>query len=275
MTIDASTREEPKTVLQEMEVHSQWIGHFRGRENEPFYDLAFDFIAEQFGSPDGTSVVDAGCGSGTKSLHLARRGYAVLGLDISDAILADARAAAASAGVGSRTEFRRADLTQINLPSGGASRAICWGVLMHIPALPAAVSELSRIMAPGGVLVISEANKRSLQAVALRALKRLLGRERAEVLSTPAGLEFWEQTSSGRFMTRQADIDWLIQEFEKHGLKLRTRRAGQFSEIFIVLPWRPLRLLVHWFNNLWFRYIRRAGPAFGNLLVFERAANPG
>src|SRR5688572_2285537 len=270
MKADLGARDEPKAVLQDMEVHSQWMRHFRGSENQPFYDLAFDFIARKFGSPSAQPVLDAGCGSGTKTMHLAKRGYAVLGLDISDSILEQARAAASAAGAGSQTEFRRADLTALELQSGSISRGICWGVLMHVPAVDKAVAELARVLAPGGTLVISEGNKNSLQAASLRLLKRLLGRERAEVQSTPAGIEFWEQTSTGRFMTRQADIPWLIREFEKHGLKLRRRRAGQFTEMFILLPWKPLRSLVHAANNLWFRMGGAGGPAFGNLLVFER-----
>jgi len=270
MTIDATTRQEPKAVLQDLEVHDGWTRHFRGSENQPFYNLAFDFIARRFGEPGAEQVVDAGCGSGTKSLHLAHRGYCVLGLDLSHSILEQARVAAGAAGVSDKIEFRQADLTRIDLPTGSVTRAMCWGVLMHVPGIESAVAELARIVRPGGVLIISEGNKRSLQASFLRGLKRLLGRERAEVLHTPAGIEFWEQTSTGRFMTRQADIPWLIREFERHGLKLQERRAGQFTEMFILLPWKPLRTVVHFFNNVWFRAVRFAGPAFGNLLVFQR-----
>ena len=75
-------------------------------------------------------------------------------------------------------------------------------------------------------------------------------------------------------MTRQADIPWLIAEFERHGLRLSRRRAGQFTEIYTVLPWRWPRRIVHALNHAWFRFIRRGGPAFGNLLVFVRPS-PG
>ncbi len=115
---------------------------------------------------------------------------------------------------------------------------------------------------------------RSLQAVALRWLKRLLGRERAEILRTPAGIEFWEETSTARLMTRQADIHWLIAEFQRHGLELVERRAGQFSEIYVLLPARPLRAIVHACNNFWFRWIGAAGPAYGNILVLRRSSGP-
>ena len=96
-------------------------------------------------------------------------------------------------------------------------------------------------------------------------------RERAEVISTPAGIEFWETTSTGHFMTRQADIPWLICEFERHGLKLLERRAGQFTELYTVAPWKWLRKLIHAFNHVWF-HCRWAGPSYGQLLVFRKAA---
>ncbi len=66
---------------------------------------------------------------------------------------------------------------------------------------------------------------------------------------------------------------WLIAEFERNGLRFVRRRAGQFTEIYTILPWRWLRRIVHSFNHAWFRWVRRGGPAFGNLLVFVRPAS--
>ncbi len=272
MTLDANARDAPKQTLQEMTVHDHWTAVFRTSENEPFYNAAFDVIAAHFGEPGDLPVVDAGCGSGTKSRHLATRGYRVLGLDISESVLREARVTASQAGVSDRIEFRVADLTKLPLPSASQSHMVCWGVLMHVPAVDDAVAELSRVIRPGGKLVISEGNQSSVQAVALRGLKTLLGRNRAEVNRTPAGIEFWEDTPSGKFMTRQADIPWLIREFGRHGLTLEKRRAGEFTEIYTLLPWRWLRKLVHGFNALWFAAIRSGGPAFGNLLVFRKSA---
>ena len=252
MTLDAGTREEPKSTLQGMEVHSAWVRQFRSGENDPFYSLAFDWVASVFGPPDQAPVVDAGCGSGTKSFELVKRGYRVRAMDFSASIL------------------EQADLTALSLPTSSVRRAVCWGVLMHVPDIAAAVGELSRILAPGGTLVVSEGNVRSLQAIVLRWLKRLLGRERAEVVHTPAGIEFWEQTSTTRLMTRQADISWLVGEFGRHGVELVERRAGQFTEVYMLLPWKPIRTLIHACNNFWFRWIRFPAPAYGNLLVLRR-----
>lgn len=270
MTIDSNARSEPKSTLQALEVHNSWTSRFRSGENSRFYGLAFDYIARCFGLPGPDPVLDAGCGTAVKSILLARRGYHVIGIDFSAAILPYALASAEAAGQLERTEFRQGDLTQLEFPSAGVHRIVCWGVLMHVPAVGKAVAELSRILAPGGTLVVSEGNMRSVQAVILRWLKRILRRERAEVLHSPAGIEIWEQTASGRLMTRQADLPWLIAEFEKHGLRLKRRRAGQFTEIYTVIPWAWLRRIVHAFNHAWFRWIQFGGPAFGNLLVFVK-----
>jgi ubiquinone/menaquinone biosynthesis C-methylase UbiE len=270
MTVNAETRREPKSTLQEMEVHASWMKNFRTKENDRFFGMAFDYVASLFGDPAGPPVLDAGCGSGTKSLQLAKRGFKVRAADFSGAILEQGRAAAAAAGVADRIEFSQEDLTALTLPSQSVHRALCWGVVMHVPDVQKALSELSRVIAPGGILVMSEGNFRSVQASVLRWLKALLRRERAEIIRTPAGIEFWENTSNGKLMTRRADIPWYIAEFERHGLKLIERRAGQFTEIYTVVPWKPVRALIHAFNNFWFRFIRWGGPSFGNIMVLQR-----
>lgn len=270
MTVDSSTRLEPKTTLQDIDVHSVWSRQFRGDENRAFYSLAFNHIAHLFGDPTESPVLDAGCGSGTKSVALARRGYYVQAIDFSDVVLDQAKAQAASQGLDQYIAFGQGDLTALTIASDSIRRAVCWGVLMHIPNISAAVAELARVMAPNGLLVVSEGNVRSLQSVFLRTVKRILGRERAEIIRTAAGLEFWEQTEAGSLMTRQADIPWLIQEFRRNQMEMVERGAGQFTEIYVLLRWKPIRRIVHAFNNLWFRFPRWAGPAYGNLIVFRK-----
>jgi ubiquinone/menaquinone biosynthesis C-methylase UbiE len=253
-----------------MEVHRHWSAVFRTSENDGFYNVAFDLIGRYFESPGDRQVLDVGCGSATKSLHLAHRGYRVLAVDISESILNEARDAVAENGLSAKVEFRVEDLTRLSLRNSSQSRALVWGVLMHVPDVDAAIAELARVTMPGGLLIVSEGNKRSLQAFTLRWLKTLLGRERARIVHTPAGIEFWEETSHGQFMTRQADIPWLIRQFESRGFELLSRRAGQFTEIYTLFKWRALRSVVHSFNQAWFHTLRWGGPAFGNLLVFRK-----
>lgn len=261
---------EAKSTLQNLDVHAQWIRRYRSSENDRFSRLAFDYVAQVFGPPTREPVVDVGSGSGHKSLLLAHRGYRVRGLDFSHAMVQEANAAAKAAGLAESLDFVVGDLTALPFRSGAVARVLCWGVLMHVPDVAKGVAELARVIAPGGILIVSEGNFRSVHALMLRLASRLPGRQSGKFLVTPAGPEAWESTAAGPLVTRQADIPWLIAEFKRHGLRLHSRRAGQFTEIYTVLPWKPLRRLVHLFNDTWFGYVRRAGPSFGNLLVFDR-----
>jgi SAM-dependent methyltransferase len=58
-----------------------------------------------------SAVLDAGCGTGENTLHLASLGLAVLGVDVADTALAMARAKADDRGI--RVEFAAADALQL------------------------------------------------------------------------------------------------------------------------------------------------------------------
>lgn len=58
-----------------------------------------DFIEAEIGRDRSKRILDIGCGTGRHALELARRGYAVVGVDLSANMLAAARAKAESAGV--------------------------------------------------------------------------------------------------------------------------------------------------------------------------------
>jgi cyclopropane fatty-acyl-phospholipid synthase-like methyltransferase len=72
----------------------------------PIYDLngftknttkEVDFLIEELALPPGGSVLDVGCGTGRHSIELAKRGYAVTGLDLSTEMLARATEASKAA----------------------------------------------------------------------------------------------------------------------------------------------------------------------------------
>ena len=267
--METNRGQEVKKTLQDMEVHNSWTSGYRTPENEWFYNLAFDYLAGTYGSPGTEAVLDAGCGSSTKSIHLARRGYSVVAVDVSEKILECACRAVAESGLQNRVTHQWTDLTAMPFDDGAFGRVLCWGVSMHVPDVEKAIAELTRVTRPGGTIILSEGNMRSLQAVSESWLKSLLGRH-TRMRRTTAGKECWEETSAGSLVTRQTDMRWLIRVLEAHGAELVSRRAGQFTEIFTLIKWRPARMLVHAFNNFWFRWIRFPGPAFGNLLVFKK-----
>jgi SAM-dependent methyltransferase len=85
-----------------------------------------DFLLEELAIPPGGSVLDVGCGTGRHAIELARRGYAVTGLDLSSGMLAIAAAKAKAASV--HVEWVRADATRFALPEQfDAAICLCEG----------------------------------------------------------------------------------------------------------------------------------------------------
>lgn len=261
-----------ESTLQKAKIHEEWVDNYRTPENEKFYAMAFDYIAQAFAAPRGATVLDAGCGSCAKSKNLVDRGFQVVGSDLSESALALAREALQGTRYADSIRLEQQNLLKLTFNDGSFDYAVCWGVLMHVPEVDRAIAELSRIMAPNGRLAISEANMDSVQSRLLRLLKRLFKLGHSEVLFVPAGVENWEDTDDGRLMTRQADMRWLVREFEKHGMDLESRVAGQFSELYWLVPTRILKRFIHAFNTFWFRHIHLPGPAFGNILIFRKRA---
>jgi len=50
-----------------------------------------DFIEEEFNLPEGSHILDVGCGTGRHAVELAKRGYRVTGIDISEQMLREAQ----------------------------------------------------------------------------------------------------------------------------------------------------------------------------------------
>jgi SAM-dependent methyltransferase len=126
-----------------------------------YYDLVTAHDASLHGdvdvyaamAPPGGSILELGAGTGRVAAALAERGFSVLGLDISPAMLAqaEARRAALPAEVAERLAFRRGDMGALqlgrtfdtviapffglaHLPAGAAWRNVFAGVAAHLNA---------------------------------------------------------------------------------------------------------------------------------------------
>lgn len=117
-----------------------------------------DLFISWMGVNDASRLLDIACGSGRTTLRIAERtGCSVHGIEIHQAAIAEARAAAEQAGLTNRARFDQADASK-PLPFDDASfdAAICIDAINHLPHRPAVLTEWARILRPGAILAFTD-----------------------------------------------------------------------------------------------------------------------
>jgi 2-polyprenyl-3-methyl-5-hydroxy-6-metoxy-1,4-benzoquinol methylase len=109
-------------------------------------------------------VLDAGCGVGYGAALLAHDGRRVVGIDASpDAV------AAADVRSGEHLSFLVADAAQLPFDDASFDAVTCFEVIEHVTDPEFLLSELARVLAPGGLLCLSTPNARMERLHAQRA----------------------------------------------------------------------------------------------------------
>lgn len=119
-------------------------------------------------------AVDAGCGSGRHSAHLAELGHAVIGVDASPEMLAFARERVPGG------DFRTGDVRALPVADDIADVVVCALAISHLPDL-AAVAELARVLRPGGTLVLSNPHPFATAVLGARAWCRTPDGDRVQI----------------------------------------------------------------------------------------------
>ena len=96
-------------------------------------------------------ALDAACGTGRHTLHLAALGHRVIGVDSSPDMLAVARAKLPDG------DWRTGDLHDLPVADTGVDLVVCALALTHLRDLAPVFVEFARVLRPGGHLVVSDA----------------------------------------------------------------------------------------------------------------------
>jgi len=166
----------------------------------------------------GAILLDAGCGGGLLAPHVQRLGYRHVGVDLRRLALEQSAARGVDPVTG--------DVTALPLTDACADVVVAGEILEHVTDLPGTVAELSRVLRPGGVLVLDTVND--------TALGRFITVTAGEKLGiAPVGLH-----DPALFV----DPKDLTAEFARHGINLivrgiRPTMTGLLR--WLVLPTRP------------------------------------
>jgi SAM-dependent methyltransferase len=127
----------------ELQTHQVEDDHwwYRGRRR------VLEGVIEQLDLPSDARILDAGCGSGRNMVELARHGV-VTGIELAGASVAVARAR----GVG---EVSAGSVEDLPFPDDAFDFAVTLDVIEHIEHDHRPLSELRRVIRPGGQLLVT------------------------------------------------------------------------------------------------------------------------
>jgi ubiquinone/menaquinone biosynthesis C-methylase UbiE len=110
---------------------------------------------------EGSYVLDVGCGAGVTPCFVAKRyGCRVVGVDISEGMIASSRERAQREGVADRVEFRVADAQDLPFEDDLFDAVITESVTAFPEDKQKAVNEYARVTKPGGYVGLNESTWR-------------------------------------------------------------------------------------------------------------------
>ena len=128
-------------------------------------------LPELFESMDGTDqrLLEVGCGIGVDSIQLAKRGFQVTAVDLTENALAVARQFAARREA--TVDFRLGNAEGLDFPDESFDAIYSFGVLHHTPDIKRSVAEVHRVLRPGGTAYVMLYHRNSLVNLMHRALR--------------------------------------------------------------------------------------------------------
>jgi ubiquinone/menaquinone biosynthesis C-methylase UbiE len=181
----------------------------------------------------GREVLDAGCGVGYGSAMLADAGATrVIGIDVDDAVVADASSRYADRKV---VEFRQGDLRELPFDDSSFDLVVCFEAIEHIDRQDAALDELRRVLRGEGHLLLSSPNREVYPPGNPHHVHEYAPEELEEALRARFGVvELWRQHTwlASLLMDDGAASAGLETEIETSVRKLTPLSAG--TELYTV-----------------------------------------
>jgi ubiquinone/menaquinone biosynthesis C-methylase UbiE len=130
--------------------------------------------------PEGVTVLEIGVGTGGLLTELAAKSTQVIGVDHSPAMLEEARRRLSAAGI-SGVELRLGEMSHLPLPDASVGCVVANMVLHHAADPARVLTEIRRVLASGGLLLIADLARHEREAAREQLADQWLGFEEAEM----------------------------------------------------------------------------------------------
>lgn len=150
-------------------------------------------------------ALDVGCGPGAYIEELMKRGFEVYGIDLSQEMLNTCKIRLSIDDQKFRKNFQIADVESIPFDDNKFNIVICSGVLGLLPSDTQAISELFRVLAPGGILLLTVENMMSfshIDYVVRKKISELFNSDNSEFSEEDGNLTLklkWMSQNAGLF----------------------------------------------------------------------------
>lgn len=128
---------------------------FSNFRKDEYHSVQFDKWKKELqiklGSTNGAKILDVGCGSGFLSAILAEMGFEVTGVDLSEEMIAQAKAFVASEG--KHVDFRQMNAVKLDFATSSFDFVLSRNLTWTLPNLKQAYQEWLRVLRPGGKII--------------------------------------------------------------------------------------------------------------------------
>lgn len=159
-------------TLDPIDAYTRWAPTYDPAAHNYLMVLEERAVLDLLPDVRGAVVLDLACGTGRYLGHLLARGVGrAVGLDVTPAMLARARAVSAA--------LVRADLARLPFPRGAFDLVVCGLAIGHVGDLGGAIAEIGRVLRPGGIAVYSDLHPAGTRAGWVRTFRGTDGRQYA------------------------------------------------------------------------------------------------
>ena len=130
-----------------------------------------DLLFRSLKLPPGSTVLDAGCGSGYVAIRMAQHGLNVQGIDIVERHIRQARRYIAKAGFQKQIQVSTGDYHQLTFPDASLDGVYTMETIVHSTDPKKVFKEFMRVLRPGGRLALLEYDFMSTKTLEKTAAK--------------------------------------------------------------------------------------------------------